>query len=84
VFVGAGLFVVFFAVVWIVATIAMGAPFFFPLFGVGFVVFAVVILRHGSRAHDRARALRAEHEQRRADLVARLAQRGSGDVPGAL
>jgi hypothetical protein len=82
VFLGTGLFVVFFAVVWIAATIAMDAPFFFPLMGVGFVVFALVILRYGSQAHDRARALRAEHEQRRADLVARLAKRASADGPG--
>jgi hypothetical protein len=51
--------------------------------GVGFVVFALVILRYGSQAHDRARALRAQHEQRRADHVARLAKRASGDGPGA-
>ena len=80
-FVGLGFFVVVFAVIWIGASIAMGAPFFFPLFGVGFIVFTFFVLRHGSRAHDRALALRAEHEKRRAELVARLAERGTASPP---
>jgi hypothetical protein len=36
------LFCALFGVIWTVAAASMGAPFFFPLFGVGFVILGIV------------------------------------------
>ncbi|MDO4732155.1 MAG: zinc ribbon domain-containing protein [Bacillota bacterium] len=38
-------FAAIFGVIWIFATISMGAPFFFPLFGIVFVVMGIVQAR---------------------------------------
>lgn len=83
-FAGVGLFIVLFGCVWIGASIAIGAPFFFPLFGAAFVALALLALRRGMRLQQRAVTLHAAYEQRRAELVARLdARRGArgADAP---
>lgn len=67
-----GVIVIGFGIFWTVMAAGMGAPAFFPLFGLCFIGFAVFgMIRGGAKASEFQRG-NASYQSRRAELVARL------------
>ena len=67
-----GVIAVVFGIFWLSMATSMGAPSFFPLFGVVFIAVAIFsMIRHSTRAGTFQSQLRTYEEQRRA-LVSRI------------
>jgi DNA-directed RNA polymerase subunit RPC12/RpoP len=67
-----GLVAAGFGVAWTIFAASMGAPFFFPLFGVVFVVLAIAGTFSGASKADAYRRSQESYESRRRELLARL------------
>ena len=67
-----GIFVVAFGLIWIMFTMSMGAPGFFPLFGLFFVGFAIFSMVNGANKASTYQNLQAEHGTKRKALVDRI------------
>lgn len=73
-----GVVVVGFGIFWTIMAASMGAPGFFPLFGLVFIGFAIFGMISGTNKAERFRSGQADYASRRADLIARLDQARRG------
>jgi len=64
-----GGFMAVFGVIWIFATIQMGAPFFFSMFGVPFVAFSLFIGFRGMRQAEDYDKIRKAYEHKRKKII---------------
>lgn len=67
-----GLFLIAFGLVWVSITLSTGAPGFFPLFGLGFVGFAIFNMINGTQKASTYQDLQAQHDAKRRALVTRI------------
>lgn len=66
----AGLFGIF----WITMAISTGAPWFFPCFGIFFILFAIFAAVFGSRKAGAYQSAQREYESRRRELLRQIQQ----------
>ncbi|MEK0449756.1 MAG: hypothetical protein RL088_2024 [Verrucomicrobiota bacterium] len=69
-----GILVACFGLAWTVAASSMGAPSFFPLFGIVFIGVAIYGIFSGNEKAAKLKARRAEYESRRAVLLGELSR----------
>lgn len=69
-----GIVTIVFGIFWMSMTLSMGAPSFFPLFGLIFIGFAIFSMINGTVKASTYQREQGEYEARRQSLLARLEQ----------
>jgi hypothetical protein len=69
-----GMVMIAFGIFWTGMAASHGAPAFFPLFGIGFIGFAIFNMVKGTAKADTFKSERGDFETRRRQLIARIEQ----------